>query len=297
MDIMLCPLIKDECKTSQCVMWVTSQEYEKGNGEGFCLLVKGLTQYLDQFRVDLTSEDQEKLKSMMRFIEEGDPKELAEEVLEFIKQEVEKYQLSPDEMGKLSEYALLGYLQKKFGQFAMSFLEDNPIFRLKVYETRIILDNKLNEQIDQKMEQKMKSVNIDELVNEYIDYLKGKVNSEKISALYDRYYLYINEFLAEKGLPDNYETKRLLRENTRILLREEMEKERERLEREQIMKEKELVPRLVEGIIEWAKANNLKRIRKTDVEAFIIEKNLGDLHYLTKDSIWKLANAKLKRQK
>lgn len=184
-------------------------------------------------------------------------------------------------------------MQKKFGKLSTSFLEGDPIFELKILETIKIVERKLEDQI----KQKIKSIDIDELANEYIEYLKRKTGSAEASTLYRKYSLYLNEFLSEKEVPNDYEIRRALRETGRDLLREEVELEQEKREKEQVKKEKELVPQLVTEIIEWAKANGLKRIRKTDVEAFLLEKNLENLHYLTKDSIWKLANAKLKRQK
>jgi len=263
-------------------MWVSQ---ENKNSEGYCLVVEGLKEYIRQFEIELSPEDQNNLENTNKFVDESDPEELANEVLSFIKKEGEKYNFSTGDLKRLLPYAIQAYLTKKFGLFGLEILQSNPLFVLKIEEAEIILHKKLEESAKQETH----SVDVEKLAKEYIQYLKEKTKTDKMSELYRKFYLYLNEFLDKKGLR-NYQIKRLLEDTIRVLLREEMEKE----ERERILEEQKLVPKLVEEIVEWTRANNLKRIRKTDVEAFLVEKNFGDLHYLTKDSIWKLANAKLK---
>lgn len=86
---MFCPLIRDKCKMSECVMWL-----EDGD-EGYCLLVEGLVEYLDRSSVGSPPTNLEEVSSMLESFESEDPKKLAEEVLEFINQDAERYEIPP----------------------------------------------------------------------------------------------------------------------------------------------------------------------------------------------------------
>jgi hypothetical protein len=72
------------------------------------------------------------------------------------------------------------------------------------------------------------------------------------------------------------------------LLRKEQAEKKERLE-----KEKEELPSLVSQYVDWARLRSIKRATLTDVESFVLDKDI-DILKETKRAIFIMANAKLK---
>ncbi|NJE04586.1 hypothetical protein E3E36_00160 [Thermococcus sp. M36] len=257
-------------------MWIARD----GENNGNCLIAEVLTTCVNQSTSNFAPEELDNIKKTLQFIQEFEPDDLAEETLEFIKQRMIRYQLSLDDIKEMLLEELLTYLKQKIGLEIMMFLEEDPELQLKIKETLVILRRKLRD---------IEEIDIDNIVEEFLQYLKEKAQSNRLS-LHEGISIYLDEFLEQQGVSEDYRIRRMIREKVRIRLREE----EKRLEQEKIAKEKEMIPELVEKLVEWARENNLNRLRKTDVDAFLIEYELSDLHYLTKDALWRLANAKLK---
>jgi hypothetical protein len=63
-----------------------------------------------------------------------------------------------------------------------------------------------------------------------------------------------------------------------------------------LAKEKDELPSLVSQCVDFARMNGLKKLTLSDVDTFIIEKEL-DLMHETKRAVYSMANVKLKSQK
>lgn len=77
------------------------------------------------------------------------------------------------------------------------------------------------------------------------------------------------------------------RENAR---REEAEK------KQRLSEEKEELPSLVNQCVDWARLNSLNRLTLSDVDTYVMEKNL-DILKETKRALYAMANVKLKSRK
>jgi hypothetical protein len=80
------------------------------------------------------------------------------------------------------------------------------------------------------------------------------------------------------------------------LAERQIAKEEEAKKKKQLAEEKEELPSLVSRCVDWARINSLKRVTLSDVDTFIMEKEL-DLLYETKRAMYAMANVKLKSEK
>ncbi|MGB9659196.1 MAG: hypothetical protein ACPLY9_01540 [Nitrososphaerales archaeon] len=87
---------------------------------------------------------------------------------------------------------------------------------------------------------------------------------------------------------------RLKIEKVEAIVRQKLEQERLKKEKEQIEKEKELIPKLVEECLEWAKKNQMKKVTKSNIDYFLIEKEIK-LTRTSRDALYNQVNFKLQR--
>jgi hypothetical protein len=66
--------------------------------------------------------------------------------------------------------------------------------------------------------------------------------------------------------------------------------------KERLGKEKEEFPSLVSQCVDWARINGLKRLTLSDLDTYILEKDL-DILQETKRALYSMANLKLKSKK
>ena len=85
-------------------------------------------------------------------------------------------------------------------------------------------------------------------------------------------------------------------EKAELLAEREIRKDEENQRKERLKKEKEELPSLVSQCVDFARMNGLKRLTVSDVDSFIMEKNL-DLMHETKRALYSMANLKLKTGK
>jgi hypothetical protein len=100
-------------------------------------------------------------------------------------------------------------------------------------------------------------------------------------------------FWESKGLPDSWH---LGREDPKIGLKLEKAESlaQFKLKQETQKREKQLVPKLVEECVNWAKENQMKRANKTNVDSFLAEKELT-LSKSSRDIIYSKVNIILAR--
>lgn len=139
----------------------------------------------------------------------------------------------------------------------------------------------------------------EQLAIEMLEFTK-KEFSEDYLGLYNRlgFHTVYDFFWKSKGIkrhfmPSDIQSKI---ERVNILFQKEILKEADKRKRERLEKEKEELPSLVSQCIEWARANDLKKLTVADTEAFIVERNL-DLLNETKRALYAMANVKLKSRK
>lgn len=86
-----------------------------------------------------------------------------------------------------------------------------------------------------------------------------------------------NVFWASKGLPETFGLPpeiRLKVEKAEMLAEQKLGEEQTIKERTQIEKEKQSLPPLINECVEWAKRFDLRRVTKSDIGAFLAEKNV-----------------------
>ena len=88
----------------------------------------------------------------------------------------------------------------------------------------------------------------------------------------------------------------LKKEQANIIAQRRFEKEKEEKQRARLAYEKEELPSLVGQCIDWARVNGLNKITLSDVDTFVMEKEL-DILYETKRALYSMANLKLKTGK
>ena len=81
-----------------------------------------------------------------------------------------------------------------------------------------------------------------------------------------------------------------------MLPEREIRRDEENQRKERLKKEKEELPSLVSQRVDFARMNNLKRLTLSDVDTFVMEKDL-DLMHETRRAIYAMANVKLKSGK
>jgi hypothetical protein len=70
---------------------------------------------------------------------------------------------------------------------------------------------------------------------------------------------------------------------------------RKKMEKQQIEKEKQILPKLVEKCVKWAMENNLKRVTKSNFDYFLTEKEI-QLSRTSKDALYNQVNFMLQKE-
>ncbi len=142
-----------------------------------------------------------------------------------------------------------------------------------VYRHRVIEDrDELPEEISKK--------SVEEWAEEFYIYLQKDFPNASRHDIYTAEHV----FWEEKGL-DRYGGK------ARVLI----DKIANIIQRKLEAKEKEMIPKLVEEGIKWAKDNELKKMTKSNIIGFIAEKGLN-LSSNSKDILYNRINLKLKQE-
>jgi len=84
-------------------------------------------------------------------------------------------------------------------------------------------------------------------------------------------------------------------EKVDTIFREKLEQELAKKVKEQIEKEKEILPKLIEECLEWAKKNQIKKVTKSNIDYFLTEKEIG-LTKISRDIMYNQVNFKIQRE-
>ncbi len=139
--------------------------------------------------------------------------------------------------------------------------------------------------------EEIKTASPEELAAELVSFIKTEFPEAKRTRVRDISIIFWEIKNVERwGIPPDI---RLKLEKAEMLAKRQLEEEKELKEKEQLEREKAKLPSLVNSCIEWAEEHDLKRVTKTDVEAFLIEKNV-DILPQTQRALYAMVNVKLK---
>lgn len=211
--------------------------------------------------------------SIPEYIKTSTPESLVADYLDFLRNEF------PD-----SERRLYGmwdlFIQSKglSGRFGLP-ADTN----MKLSKARALADIELSRVRDAERKDRLEreQIEVPSLVDQYIDWLDEK-RLEKVR-LAD-----VVRFTTELELDFLRDTQRDIYDKAQLKI-EDRRQERVLLERQEI-------PSLVDQCLDWARANGLSRLTKSDCESFLIEYDLEILKE-TKDRLYSLANTRLKSKK
>jgi hypothetical protein len=129
----------------------------------------------------------------------------------------------------------------------------------------------------------------EELAVEMLDFLKKEFPRDE-----DRSYMSSHYFWESKGVQESllsYEARSKI-QKAEFLANKEAEAERKR----RLQREKDELPSLVGKCVDWARDSGLKKVTRSDVETFLMEKDV-DLMQETERALWGMVNLKLKSRK
>jgi len=142
-----------------------------------------------------------------------------------------------------------------------------------------------------KIPDEIKSASPEELAAELISFAKKEFPSEEKIGIRNISQLFWGSKNVERwSTPADIQLKI---EKAEILAQKQLDNEREMKEKEQLEKERAELPSLINSCIDWAREHGLKRVTQSDIEAFLMEKNLEILQQ-TQRSLYAQANVQLK---
>ncbi|MBA7593868.1 hypothetical protein ES703_00802 [subsurface metagenome] len=182
----------------------------------------------------------------------------------------------------------------EIGQISVGWIKDFVVYRYtKVADWmneygELTTEEEAEEEIEEGIPSEIQEKSKEQLADE----MEKFINKEFPEALEDEKVLVDaqSSFWAEKGLENTYD----LETKIRIKL-EKVDKAVERKILEHIrLKEKELLPKLVQECIKWAREQDLKKVNKTNIAYFLNEKGVK-LTSPSEDSLYMKVNFELKK--
>lgn len=265
-----CPFFKEDCKENQCVMWLDEN----------CMVVN----FLQKIHTAVPSDEDLESEpigyvsepfttSIPEYIQASTPESLVSDYVTFLRDEFPDSESRPYGMWEL-------FIQSKglSGRFGLP--SDTA---MKLGKARALADIELSRLRDTERKERLEreQIEVPSLVDKYIDWLDEK-KLQKVR-LAD-----VSRFTTEFQLD-------LLRDTERDIYDKAQLKMESRHE-ERMLQERQEVPSLVDQCMDWARANSLSRLTKSDCESFLIEYDL-DVLKETKDRLYAIANTKLKAKK
>lgn len=207
-------------------------------------------------------------KKLRKQLQEKSPEELADELVEFASKEF------PEGRGEISTSEISGLFWQKKG-LPYGFVED-PEIKIKIRKVEMIAQQKLSSDILEKPDE--------ELTNEALDFIKKQFKDAPVP------YRATELFWESKGI-------RRFTSDTRLRLKMDKVESmvRQKLEEEQVEREKEILPGLIDECLKWATRNQLRKLTKSNVDYFLTEKG-AQLSRTTKDALYNQVNFKLAKR-
>lgn len=184
----------------------------------------------------------------------------------------------------------------KIGQISVGWIKDFVVYKytkvadwMKEYGELTTEEEVEEEETGEGMPKEIKEKSKEQLAEEMEKY----INKEFPEALEDEIVLdqAQSSFWAEKGLERIYD----LEPKIRIKLERVNEVIKKKILEQIRQKEKELLPKLVQECIKWAKEQGLKKVNKTNIAYFLNEKGIR-LTSPSEDSLYMKVNFELKKK-
>jgi hypothetical protein len=176
--------------------------------------------------------------------------------------------------------------------FIASFLQhisEGPEESLEESRSGMILDRE-----EAEVPKWLKTSTPEELAVEMLEFKKKEFPEDEEGDFYKA----SNFFWKSRGIESDlmpYEAQ-LKMDRAEFLAEREIIKKEETQKKKRLMEEKEEISSLVSQVIDWARINGLKRLSLTDVDTYILERDLDILNE-TKRALYAMANLKLKTGK
>jgi len=212
--------------------------------------------------------------AMFGEVKEKSVEQLADELVAFIEKEFPEAKTSPR---MLDEARQLFWVSKGL----RSTYVDDPQVRIKIQRTEFLAKEKWRFG-EGKVASDFAEKSEEELANELVEFMKKEFPGEEQRISYRATGL----FWQSKGV----ETHAFPRDPKVELKVEKVERlTRLKLEQETQKREKEVVPKLVDECVKWAKENGLRKVTKANVDYFLTERN-QTLSKLSRDAIYNKVN-------
>jgi len=152
----------------------------------------------------------------------------------------------------------------------------------------------LQEEAEAEASKWLKTSTPEEVAVEILDFKRKEFPEEESFGFHSIPYYY----WSQKGIEKSVMPPEILMkmEKAELLAEREIRKDEENQRKGRLKKEKEELPSLVSRCVDFARMNGLKKLRISDVDSFVMEKDL-DLMDETKRAIYANANVKLKSGK
>lgn len=139
----------------------------------------------------------------------------------------------------------------------------------------------------------LKTSTPEEIAVEILEFKKREFPEEEHFFHSMSHYYWSDKGIEKYQMPSDIQMKI---EKAEMLAEREIRRDEENQRKERLKKEKEELPSLVSQCVDFARMNNLKRLTLSDVDTFVMEKDLDVMHE-TKRAIYAMANVKLKSGK
>ncbi|VVB88959.1 Uncharacterised protein [uncultured archaeon] len=244
-----CPLIKEECKGNECVMW----KDEKCSIVMFMKFMEIVAQRVEKETEEEISNEiklstsEETVEEIPNGIKLSTPEELAAELISFAKKEF------PEEDESGSIYIITDFFWRS-KNIEKRYLPAD--IQLKIYKAERLAQKQLNSErevrgVKEKEQLEKEKPDLSSLVDPCV----GWANEQGLKKVTEAD---VDAFLVEKNIDVSPRTKR------RALCA---------MVNSKLKKEKTELSSLVNPCVDWVKEHGLKKVTEADVDTFLLEKN------------------------
>lgn len=263
-----CPLIRDKCVREDCMMWSQDE----------CVAVRFFRTAGAIVFEPLPQEPVRSSKGEESEVSAMGEEELAEELVSFIKR------LCPGVSGRISvdTHAYQFWIKEGI----------NPLAPTEELKTKIEKVETLAQKIlDEEFESRISDVRLktaEELAEELLSFVSEEFGLEEWCVT-RKSHLYWLEKGLERHCPPDY--LKLKIEKVEAIADKEYRSKQEAQRRREIETEKELLNSVVPECLSWAKDNNVVKITKFDVNAFLADKGVRFSHETIDLLYWQVKSA------
>ena len=150
--------------------------------------------------------------------------------------------------------------------------------------------------VEERISSEIEVTTPEQLAVELVAFARGQFPEDKDMTA--RLYRVKNVFWASKGLAETLSLPseiRLKVEKAEMLAERKLEEDHITREKMQVEKERQLLPSLVNECVGWARSLDLRRVTKSDISAFLAERNI-ELSTFSAGLLYAKANLSLKQR-